>query len=103
MNFYSCRYGIEAITLEGFEKTDRGSEADYSQVGKVVESIIRSVNNLLERFHQSFFFYLLPSTDRYISIGKYLYNSIFIVLDNYFISYNYFYRIIYAGSGTNYW
>ncbi|KAK0161101.1 hypothetical protein PV327_009614 [Microctonus hyperodae] len=66
------RYGIEAITLEGFEKTDRGSEADYSQVGKVVESIIRSVNNLLERFHQSFFFYLLPSTDRYISIGLYM-------------------------------
>jgi len=32
--------------------------------------MFRSLNNLLERFHQSFFFYLLPSTDRYVSIGK---------------------------------
>lgn len=32
---------------------------------------MRSLNNLQERFHQSFFFYLLPSTNRYISIGNY--------------------------------
>ena len=32
----------------------------------------RSLNNLLERFHQSFFFYLLPATDRYVSIGLYM-------------------------------
>ena len=30
---------------------------------------MRSLNNLQERFHQSFFFYLLPATNRYISIG----------------------------------
>ncbi|XP_053596120.1 glycosylphosphatidylinositol anchor attachment 1 protein [Microplitis demolitor] len=73
------RYGIEAITLEGFERTDRGNEANFNQVGKVVESIIRSLNNLLERFHQSFFFYLLPSTDRYISIGLYMPSLVLIV------------------------
>lgn len=33
---------------------------------------MRSVNNLLERFHQSFFFYLLPSSHYYISIGIYM-------------------------------
>jgi len=38
----------------------------------IVEGITRSLNNLLERFHQSFFFYLLPSTDNYISIGMYM-------------------------------
>lgn len=32
---------------------------------------MRSLNNLQERFHQSFFFYLLPATNRYISIGKF--------------------------------
>ncbi|XP_024943463.1 glycosylphosphatidylinositol anchor attachment 1 protein isoform X2 [Cephus cinctus] len=63
------RFGIEAITLEGFERSGRGPEVSFYQVGRVVESIVRSLNNLLERFHQSFFFYLLPSTDRYISIG----------------------------------
>ena len=39
---------------------------------RVVEGIFRSLNNLLERFHQSFFFYLLPATDRYVSIGLYM-------------------------------
>jgi len=39
---------------------------------------MRSLNNLQERFHQSFFFYLLPATNRYISIGShYLYVSPF--------------------------
>lgn len=33
---------------------------------------MRSLNNLLERFHQSFFFYLLPSPTRYVSIGVYM-------------------------------
>ena len=41
-------------------------------VFRVVEGVFRSLNNLLERFHQSFFFYLLPSTDRYVSIGLYM-------------------------------
>lgn len=66
------RFGIEAVTLEGFEKVGRGSPATFFQVGRVLEGLFRSLNNLLERFHQSFFFYLLPDTDRYISIGLYM-------------------------------
>ena len=38
-------------------------------MARVLEGIFRSLNNLLERFHQSFFFYLMPATSRYISIG----------------------------------
>ncbi|KAL1437427.1 hypothetical protein MTO96_001481 [Rhipicephalus appendiculatus] len=41
------------------------------EVGRVLEGVYSSLNNLLERFHQSFFFYLLPSTRRYVSIGLY--------------------------------
>lgn len=66
------RFGIEAVTLEGFEKKGRGSPALYFQIGRVVEGLFRSLNNLLERFHQSYFFYLLPATDRFISIGMYM-------------------------------
>ncbi|XP_046738972.1 glycosylphosphatidylinositol anchor attachment 1 protein isoform X1 [Diprion similis] len=66
------RFGIEAITLEGFAKSGSGTESTIYNTGRVVESLVRSLNNLLERFHQSFFFYLLPSTDRYISIGLYM-------------------------------
>lgn len=66
------RFGIEAVTLEGFEKKGKGSPAVYFQMGRVLEGLFRSLNNLLERFHQSYFFYLLPATDRFISIGMYM-------------------------------
>lgn len=66
------RFGIEAITLEGFEKAGIGAEGNFVQAGRIVETIVRSLNNLLERFHQSYFFYLLPSTNAYISIGLYI-------------------------------
>jgi GPI-anchor transamidase subunit GAA1 len=39
---------------------------------KIVEGISRSLNNLLERFHQSFFFYVIVSSERFISIGDYM-------------------------------
>lgn len=69
------RYGIEALTLDG-HKRDAGTNAQRKLHGaasliKLVEGISRSLNNLLQRFHRSFFFYLLVASDRYISIGDY--------------------------------
>ncbi|KAJ9593199.1 hypothetical protein L9F63_015244, partial [Diploptera punctata] len=55
-----------------FFKNGKGNTALYFQIGRVLEGLFRSLNNLLERFHQSYFFYLLPATDRYISIGMYM-------------------------------
>ncbi|XP_066963017.1 glycosylphosphatidylinositol anchor attachment 1 protein isoform X3 [Macrobrachium rosenbergii] len=67
------RYGIAAVTLEGPAGQVRGRRmVSLQQLGRVLEGVCRSLNNLLERFHQSFFFYLLPSTNRYISIGVYM-------------------------------
>ncbi|XP_030754522.1 glycosylphosphatidylinositol anchor attachment 1 protein [Sitophilus oryzae] len=66
------RFGIQALTLEGFEQSKNGARVGFLTIGRVIEGIFRSMNNLLERFHQSFFFYLLPSPDRYISIGLYM-------------------------------
>lgn len=66
------RFGIDAVTIEGYPKTDKGTSADFYQMGRVLEGVFRSLNNLLERFHQSYFFYLQPATDRYISIGMYM-------------------------------
>lgn len=65
------RYHIEAITIEGVTKR-KGHHISLAQTGRVIEGIFRSLNNLLERFHQSFFFYILPATERYISIGLYM-------------------------------
>lgn len=66
------RFGIEAVTLEGHEPPTnyRQQVAGLYQAGRVLEGILRSLNNLLERFHQSYFFYLLPGNDRFISIGN---------------------------------
>ncbi|GFS33518.1 GPI transamidase component family protein [Actinidia rufa] len=39
---------------------------------RLVEGVIRSVNNLLEKFHQSFFLYLLTSPSKFVSVGVYM-------------------------------
>lgn len=65
------RYAIQALTLEGHADGVASVSVGFNDVGRVLEGVFSSLNNLLERFHQSFFFYLLPSTRRYISIGLY--------------------------------
>ena len=64
------RYHIEALTLQAHPAKRSG--ASLVDIGRVMEGIIRSINNLLERFHQSFFFYVLPGCERYVSIGLYM-------------------------------
>jgi glycosylphosphatidylinositol transamidase len=61
-------YHIDAITLQ---VVGNGWQ-DEMALGRTVESCFRSLNNLLEHFHQSFFFYLLMQTNRFVSIGTYL-------------------------------
>lgn len=69
------RYGIEAVTLEGHrqEHTNYQRKSNgATSILRLIEGITRSVNNLLERFHQSFFFYILVASDRFVSIGDYM-------------------------------
>ncbi|CAH2097898.1 unnamed protein product [Euphydryas editha] len=75
------RFGIEAVTLEGRDADDPAgvpprvhslSYGNFYRLGITLESILRSLNNLLERFHQSYFFYMLAATNRFISIGQYM-------------------------------
>ncbi|ODH47592.1 rhomboid protein 2 [Paracoccidioides brasiliensis] len=61
-------YHIDAITLQA---VGHGWQ-DEMALGRTVESLVRSLNNLLEHFHQSFFFYILMQTHRFVSIGTYL-------------------------------
>ncbi|OPJ76064.1 glycosylphosphatidylinositol anchor attachment 1 protein [Patagioenas fasciata monilis] len=65
------RYRIEAITLRGINSF-RQYKYDMATVGKTLEGMFRKLNNLLERLHQSYFFYLLPSLSRFVSIGLYM-------------------------------
>jgi len=66
------KYRIEAVTLKESTTGERSNEARFGQVGRIIEGIFRSFNNLQEHFHQSFFMYLLPASDRYISIALYM-------------------------------
>ncbi|XP_048000814.1 glycosylphosphatidylinositol anchor attachment 1 protein isoform X1 [Leguminivora glycinivorella] len=75
------RFGIEAVTLEGRDAADPAgaaprvralTPAGFYRLGTTLESILRSLNNLLEKFHQSYFFYMLAGTNRFISIGYYM-------------------------------
>jgi hypothetical protein len=41
-------------------------------VNRVIEGTIHCVSNLIESFHQSFYYYLLPYSFQYVSIGQYM-------------------------------
>ncbi|KAI1635788.1 Gaa1-like protein [Biscogniauxia mediterranea] len=61
-------YHVDAITIQ---PVGQGWH-DEMGLGRLVEGTFRSLNNLLEHLHQSFFFYLLMHKDRFVSIGTYL-------------------------------
>lgn len=39
---------------------------------RLLEGMYRKLNNLLERLHQSYFFYLMSSLSHFVSIGYYM-------------------------------
>lgn len=59
---------IQAITIRAVGE----GGPDITQFGRIVDSTFRAVNNLLEKFHQSFFFYLMLTPLNFVSIGTYL-------------------------------
>uniref|UniRef100_A0A8B9JDN5 GPI-anchor transamidase component GPAA1 n=1 Tax=Astyanax mexicanus TaxID=7994 RepID=A0A8B9JDN5_ASTMX len=65
------RYHIEAATVRGVNSF-RQYKTDTTTVGRLLEGMFRKLNNLLERLHQSYFFYLMPSLSRFVSIGYYM-------------------------------
>lgn len=70
-------YHVDAITLQPFGN----GWQDEMAMGRVVESTTRSLNNLLEHLHQSFFFYLLMQSNRFVSIGTYLPSAMLVAVN----------------------
>jgi glycosylphosphatidylinositol transamidase len=70
-------YHIDAITLQ----VSGIGQHDEVTMGRIVESLFRSLNNLLEHFHQSFFFYLLLAPKKFVSIGTYLPSAMLIAVN----------------------
>ncbi|XXG69088.1 hypothetical protein AAC387_Pa06g2039 [Persea americana] len=65
-------YQIDAITLEISPKISLKNELAHSTFllrgGRLIEGVVLSVNNLLEKFHQSFLLYFLTSSNKLVSV-----------------------------------
>ncbi|WWC89001.1 uncharacterized protein L201_003918 [Kwoniella dendrophila CBS 6074] len=68
-----ARHRIDSLTLYC---TPAEGPHGFHTLGKTLESTLRSQNNLLERLHASYFFYLLPKPWNFIPIGQYLPSAI---------------------------
>ncbi|KAJ3693708.1 hypothetical protein LUZ60_009188 [Juncus effusus] len=69
-------YQIDAVTLElspKFSLTNENARSAFLlRSGRLIEGTVRSVNNILEKFHQSFFLYFLTGPNKFISVGVYM-------------------------------
>lgn len=76
--------GCEAFSgwlIQAFTIRAVGDEGhDITQFGRIVDQTFRSVNNLLEKFHQSFFFYFLLLRRNFVLIGTYLPAAVFLAV-----------------------
>lgn len=69
------RHRIDASTLYCTPAT---GPHGFHTLGRTLESTLRSLNNLLERLHASYFFYLLPRPGKFIPVGHYLPSAVLI-------------------------
>ncbi|EMD38058.1 hypothetical protein CERSUDRAFT_104676 [Gelatoporia subvermispora B] len=69
------QFRIDAITLFAVPAT---GPHGFHAIGRIVESTLRTTNNLLERLHASFFFYILVGTHMFLKIGMYLPSAVLI-------------------------
>lgn len=69
------RFRIDAITI--FAIPAAGPHG-FHAIGRVIESTLRTANNLLERLHASFFFYIMTSSDTFLKIGAFLPSAVLV-------------------------
>ncbi|KAG7447959.1 Gaa1-domain-containing protein [Guyanagaster necrorhizus] len=69
------QFRIDAFTIFALPAT---GPHGFHAIGRIIESTLRTTNNLLERLHASFFFYILTDPDNFLKIGLYLPSAILI-------------------------
>ncbi|RCN46590.1 Gaa1-like, GPI transamidase component [Ancylostoma caninum] len=62
------KYGVQAVTVA----VPPLVSYPLRHSTRLLEAIARSLNNVLERFHQSYFLYILASTDNFVSIAYFM-------------------------------
>jgi len=65
------RYGIDGISIVATNQPAQ-QVYDITKFGRIIEGTMRCLNSIAEHLHQSFYYYLLPSPFKYISIGIYM-------------------------------
>ncbi|VAH79023.1 unnamed protein product [Triticum turgidum subsp. durum] len=69
-------YQVDAVSLEFsptfYMRNENAKSSFLVRGGRLLEGVVRSVNNLLEKFHQSFFLYFLTAPSKFISVGVYM-------------------------------
>ncbi|KAH6918352.1 Gaa1-like protein [Coprinopsis sp. MPI-PUGE-AT-0042] len=71
------RHRIDAFTV--YANCADGPHGFYA-MGRVVEASMRTMNNLLERLHASFFFYIMPHPHSFNKIGTFIPSAVLISL-----------------------
>ncbi|KAF8480712.1 Gaa1-like protein [Gautieria morchelliformis] len=69
------RFRIDAITVFAVPAT---GPHGFHALGRVIESTLRTMNNLLERLHASFFFYVLTGPGTFLKFGQYLPSAVIV-------------------------
>lgn len=74
---YFLEYSVQSLTLEAPEYVKANSKSyvmtsTLLNMGRLLEGIFRSLNNLTERFNRSYYFYIILSLRRFTSIGYYM-------------------------------
>ncbi|KAJ7343284.1 GPI transamidase component Gaa1 [Mycena albidolilacea] len=69
------QFRIDAFTMFGLPAV---GPHGFHAIGRIVESTLRTTNNLLERLHASFFFYILTTPERFLKIGSFLPSAVLI-------------------------
>jgi hypothetical protein len=65
------RYKIEAVTISGTEPS-RNGPGTVKKMGEMLEGTLRSLNNLIEPLHQSFYYYIPLGPFIFVPIGHYM-------------------------------
>uniref|UniRef100_A0A915E5M9 Glycosylphosphatidylinositol anchor attachment 1 protein n=1 Tax=Ditylenchus dipsaci TaxID=166011 RepID=A0A915E5M9_9BILA len=64
-------YGVNAVTLQA-RQSSPGKGKPFVEITRIAEGGLRSLNNILEKFHQSYFLYILTHPHRFISVAYYM-------------------------------
>jgi len=67
------RYHVESLTITSSEGEVSNEFIVHTvQLGRIIEGTVRALNNLLERLHQSYYYYILTGPENFISIAEYM-------------------------------